>query len=215
MYARAKTSTHRLKSFERSRAPCCCGSEMTCCYISRLDGVGYASQWHCHSLQGARYQSPRWLVRALNHLQLSCVFQNVTALILIYISMCYYKREIREKRKKKGFSMSVTVVFTLRSSFIGVGTKKQEEYRVWLLFALYNSDPEETFKVLVFSTPARFCVLTKAKMRTHTHTQTRTYTAKHMQTSQRALGWICPHLTELSVNSSVREKNSAHDTSHF
>lgn len=81
---------------------------------------------------------------------------------------------------------------------------------------------EVTFEVLVFSTPAWFFVLTKTKTQTHTHT----HTAKQMQTSERALGWICPHLTELNINNSVwgEKKKSLiplisdmspwHDTTH-
>ena len=61
------------------RAAVCLG--VTRCYISRLLELGYTIK-HRHTPRGARYQSPWWLVIALNNLQQS------SGLIL------YHSREI-------------------------------------------------------------------------------------------------------------------------
>ena len=69
------------------RAAVCLG--VTRCYISRLLELRYTIRQHRHSQRGARYQSPWWLVIALNNLQQS------SGLIL------YHSRDIWEKRGGK------------------------------------------------------------------------------------------------------------------
>lgn len=73
---RQKTSTDRNR-LKRARPPAAVG--LRCDLL--LHKLRYTTQQCCHSPQGASYQSPRWLVRALINLQRSNVFP--TELILL------------------------------------------------------------------------------------------------------------------------------------
>lgn len=132
---------------ERIWAPCCSGSGMTCCYISRLVELRFSRQQHCHSPQGSRYQSPQWLVRGWNNLSQSTnmMLSSYWNYETMYDILFKWHLSEREKKSRQCYACLAPAMFPLRI-YISA-TKSTDRIRVWLGFELHNSNLEVTFKV--------------------------------------------------------------------